>query len=531
MRAKILRDEGSSFIFIENNKKRWELSASQNKPSAQTDENQPEIPKGRLLLDRLRSSLNRQKSNRISASQQASGEAVQQQEPSKLRRTQTSLISKWVNGRKVFTEKSPEIQKFRTDLKENGTKVPDYTRLCLHAERTETAEGKEVISITSQGTLANRNAQKDILKWVKDYFVVDGKRVVIGGSPGSHENDHVVYSSLSDIFNLRHPSPTWDRGSTVKLPKNIHAIRTNNPELKELRFDLKDLKLPLPRILDSIYKADKNLWMREEHADAINKAGLTPEFLVNQYAFAHKVELGRMTCDLKEDGFHPKQATAFLVDRLLDASITLSTDNFIYFEPTPPVLELEDESVLSTFTSHQVERANRCYFKKMRLHNVFDLAEHFANYTKLAHTLELYSQSPEGEADGCNTFQTQQHRETKMKAIHSFEEALQEGKTLETETKEALNKMLVLATVDKDGNSTEGLLPIEEVKDRISKIGGDLQIDYLYKRRSVFSMREPKIGNQRTCYKECVKNAARKPRNASIVPEQESSDQDYIFLD
>ena len=85
VRAKILRDEGSSFIFIENNKKRWQLSALQNQPSAQTDENQPEIPKARLLLDRLRGSLNRQKSNRISALPQPSGEAVQQQEPPKLR--------------------------------------------------------------------------------------------------------------------------------------------------------------------------------------------------------------------------------------------------------------------------------------------------------------------------------------------------------------------------------------------------------------------------------------------------------------
>jgi hypothetical protein len=100
VRAKILRDEGSPFIFIENNKKRWELSALQNQPSAQTDENQTEIPKARLLLDRLRGSLNRQKSNRISALQQPSGEAVQQQEPLKLRRTQTSLLRKntWVNG-------------------------------------------------------------------------------------------------------------------------------------------------------------------------------------------------------------------------------------------------------------------------------------------------------------------------------------------------------------------------------------------------------------------------------------------------
>ena len=268
----------------------------------------------------------------------------------------------------------------------------------------------------------------------------------------------------------------------------------------------------------------------DRHADAINKAGLTPEFLVNQYGLAHKAEVGRMTCDfLDKKKFKPKQATAFLVDGMLELSITLSRDKFISYEPTPPMLE--DESLLSTLTPFQVERANRCYFKEVRLRHIPSLAEHFANYTKLAHTLELYSQSPEGEADGCNTFQTQQHRKTKIKAIRGFEEALEDCEIPYSDAKKALNKMLVLATVDKDGNSTEGLLPIEEVKARISKIGGDLKINYLYKRRSVFSMREPKIGDQRTCYKECVKNAARKPRNASIVPEQESSEQDYTFLE
>ena len=171
VRAKILRDEGSSFIFIENNKKRWELSALQNQPNAQTDENQPEIPKRRLLLDRLRGSLNRQKSNRISALQQASGEqaskkAAQQQEPPQLRRRQTSLIRNkiWINGRKVFTEDSFEIQKFRADIIAQGKTLPHNTSLCFHAYKTKTKQGKEVIELTTQGTLADYNAQKNVLK-------------------------------------------------------------------------------------------------------------------------------------------------------------------------------------------------------------------------------------------------------------------------------------------------------------------------------------------------------------------------------
>jgi hypothetical protein len=182
--------------------------------------------------------------------------------------------------------------------------------------------------------------------------------------------------------------------------------------------------------------------------------------------------------------------------------------------------------VLSRFTPFQVEGANRCYFQKVRLHNISDLAEHFGYYTKFAQSLELYSQSPEGLADDCNTFQTEQHRKTKMKAIRSFEKALKYGEIPEMATKTEVNNMLFLADVDKDGNSTEGLLPIEKVKDRIYTIGKHLKINYLYKRKSVFSMKQPSIIEAQKFYKECVESAARKPRNASIVPEQESSDGD-----
>ena len=247
VRAKILRDEGSSFVFIENNKKRWQLSTLHNQPSAQTDENQPEIPKGRLLLDRLRSSLNRQKSNRISALPQPSGETVQQQELPKLSRRQTSLIrnNTWVNGRKILTEESPEIEQFRADLKTGNKAVPHNTSLCFHAEKTKTKDGKEVISITTQGTLAGYNAQKNILEWAQKYFTIDNQRVVIGSS---HESDHFTFSTVADLFNLRHSVTTQDRSITIKLPREVHALRTRNPVLNLLRFDLKKLTEPLPRI-------------------------------------------------------------------------------------------------------------------------------------------------------------------------------------------------------------------------------------------------------------------------------------------
>ena len=194
--------------------------------------------------------------------------------------------------------------------------------------------------------------------------------------------------------------------------------------------------------------------MKEHEVDMLEAgltAGLTANFLVKQYDLAHKLELGRMACDLDDKNFSSKQATASIVDKMLDSSITLSIKEFASYQPTPSMLE--DESRLSTLSSFQIEKTDCCYFTKVRLYNLLDMTRKFADYTELAHTLELYSQSSEGSADGCNTFQ----RKQKMKAIRGFEE----GKISDTEIQDAQDRMLYLANVDKDGNSKEGPLTIK----------------------------------------------------------------------
>jgi hypothetical protein len=459
---------------------------------------------------------------------QPSVQAIQEQQPSKTEKALIKLVKNlyhkiatrqknWYKDGKILTEESPEMKGFRADLKVRGKRLPDNTLLCFHLKKTKTEKGKNVIELTTQGTLANCNVQKKILKWAQKYFTIDNQIVVIGGSPGSYENDHIVFSILGEVTDLRNSStPSQDRGVTIKVPANIHVLRTHNPVLKELTFDLKNLTQSLPLLLKPTQEADHALWIMKKHEVVILEAGLTPDLLVKRYDLAHKQELGRMTCNLKEDGFHPKQATAFVVDKMLESSIKLSIKEFVCYQPTPPILE--DESVLSKRTSFQVERADRCYFTKIRLYNLVEITRHFADYTKLSHTLELYSQSPEGLKNGCNISQTQQHRKTKIKAIHGFEEALEDSKIPYSDAKEALNDTLVSAIMDKDGNLKEGLLPIEEVKDRIYTIGEHLKINSLYKRQSVFSMKQPSVIETQKMYKECVQSAATKPRD---VPEQD----------
>jgi hypothetical protein len=491
IRSKILCDEN---WFRENTKKRWKVSASQNQPSVQTLPQQQSLTTQKSLTQKLYETI-------------------------ALRR------KKWFKGGKILTEQSPEIQNFRTELNVQNKALPNNTSLCFHVDKTKTKQGKKVTMLTTQGTLANYNVQKDILKWAGKYFVIDDQKVVIGDS---HESDHYLFSILADVSNLRHSVRSQDRGLTIKLPKRIHKLRTHNPELKKLTFDLEKLTQPLSSVLKPIQDANIALWTMPEHQEAILDAGVTQEFLVKQYNLAHKHELNRMTCDLLEKKLHPKQATAFLVDEMLESSIKLSMDKFIFYEPTPP--KLKDESVLWKLKPFEVEMANRCYFNRFRLEDLGKMTHQFAQYTKLAHVLELYSQSPEGLDDGCSIYQTRQHRKTKMKAIHGLEEVLQEGKISERETQIALEDMLCQSNVDKNGNSKEGPLSIEEVKGRISTIGEDLKINSLYHRNSVFSFTTLPAEETRNFYKDCVESAAIKTRNASILPEQASSDQDYTFL-
>ena len=64
--------------------------------------------------------------------------------------------------------------------------------------------------------------------------------------------------------------------------------------------------------------------MKSEHESDILKTGLTPKYLVDQAERAHTVEMARMYADIDEAGFHAKQATAFVTDRMLQLAIESS---------------------------------------------------------------------------------------------------------------------------------------------------------------------------------------------------------------
>ena len=149
------------------------------------------------------------------------------------------------------------------------------------------------------------------------------------------------------------------------------------------------------------------------------------------------------------------------------------------------------------------------------------MGRQFGNFANLADTLQLYSQSLEGLADGCNEFQTQKHKKTKMKAIRGFQEALDQVSLKDDRREELQSDMLSRAKVDQNGNSHQGSLSIEEVKANVNKVGQVLKINSMYHNESDFSMKKPPITEARGLYEDCVNSAAKKPKEVTVLPEQQ----------
>ena len=108
-----------------------------------------------------------------------------------------------------------------------------------------------------------------------------------------------------------------------------------------------------------------------------------------------------------------------------------------------------------------------------------------------------------------------------MKPIDGYREALHDGGIPDMDAR--IDKMLSLANVDKNGNSKVGLLTMQQVKDCILTIGGELDINSLYKRKSVFTLDTPPLKEKQSFYEECLKSVAKPPR-------QQFSNKDSPFL-
>ena len=222
-------------IFRQNTIKRWNLvsalpSQSSTLPSVDTAEQQSPLIKDKSVLQELYHQLSA-KTRELLAKYIKDDKYIQNVKKGKT----------WVDGRRILTNDSPEVKDFLTKLKAQGKEFPEKALLCFHAQRPKRGARPslmtEGIVFTTQGTVTECKAQKDVMNWAADCLLIDNERVKAGDS---HENDHVVVSPVANIFELRDPAAEKDQACTVKLPKKIHALRTNYYAQNPLcfRFDL-----------------------------------------------------------------------------------------------------------------------------------------------------------------------------------------------------------------------------------------------------------------------------------------------------
>ena len=230
----------------------------------------------------------------------------------------------WFEGGRIFSERSPEVIAFREKLSAKGKHLPIGTKLCIHAQKIlvpnekGTEEGENfTIKVTTQGTVTDRNFHNTLMTYIKEDFQIDDRRVEEADVHHRHEHDHVFGTKIADVADLRHPNYRSDSALTVKQTKKVHALRIAHYADLKPTYKLTNLTQPLSEVVKPMQKGDRDLWMDKNHRNTILEAGVTPKFLRDQYADAHKHEVSRMAQDLVTKKLHTRQATAYVTDAFL----------------------------------------------------------------------------------------------------------------------------------------------------------------------------------------------------------------------
>ncbi len=211
-----------------------------------------------------------------------------------------------------------------------------------------------------------------------------------------------------------------------------------------------------------------------------------------------------MSIQMIKAGFNSKQATAFITDGMLQAAIPLSVQKYLTYQPPLPFVSVEKE-----LTSFQKESAYDRYYNKVRFYNLPNLTNLFANYINLLQSLEYYSVSPQGIEDGCTSFQTQRHTETKVEAIRGFATALKRGGLENKNIEDALKEM------QQHIDQCKASLTADQVQNVIKSLGEDIKINSMCRRDAVLTMALPLPKSQEILLTECLNTVERAVKNTT----------------
>ena len=409
----------------------------------------------------------------------------------------------WVDNGKILTEESPEIKEWRDIiLKADGEPLPKVTKVCVHLQKRKTMLGIPEITFTKQGTLTERWAVDRVTKLLEDYLVIDGVKVKAGAQ---HECDHVTLKNAGSMTDLRHEDTAHGRSPVVIMTKERHRTRTTYSQRNRFLFNIDNLTARIPDLFKQTRRADQDFWMSEENKEGLLDDSLRPAFVAKQYSLGQLCNQVRMESHLRERGFHPNQATAFLLNEKVIEINESATAKFVSSRISLPRLDAESEKVYSQLTEGDQEDVDRSYAQKTRSFNLSNFTKSTAQCVKLAHTLELYSESLAGKADGCNAVQTAQHKETKTEIMKGFRKTLDKANIPQAEAKDAVKDLLTSANVKKNGTLRAGKLSrqlkqlgegqVDEVREImracVCKIGLGLKANTLYAKGGTFKIRRP----------------------------------------
>lgn len=417
-----------------------------------------------------------------------------------------SASGQWIDNCRVFTEGSPEVIELR---KKEGLRFPKGTSLCIHVERT--AEG--VLKFTTLATRTPRNKHNRIITYIEKHFCVDDmpvKKVDM-----ALQDDHVWPTKASGLGNLRSWNKVYDVSLTIKLPHELHTLRTNYFEKVKPKANLENLTQSLWEVMKSLAETDKAIWSDKAHRKKIFTHKVTQKFLQDQYAGAHRFEVSRMAWDCQNKGYTTRQSTAYTMDEGVREGLEHSASDYIECQVAIPRLNIETVAgqLESRLSPYQREGAENCYRERVRLDNLPGLSKFFSQCIGLTEDLVTYASSPAGEADGCTEAQIARHKDTQMYAERLFDQTLKHvyhgSLTDKSVSQEDLDQQVLImrseTNVNEKGNPIDVPLTTEAVKARIKTRAQELHMDSLYIRDNVYTIQKPSTTQSKRWYGECVK--------------------------
>ena len=352
-----------------------------------------------------------------------------------------------------------------------------------------------------QGTLLPYGSHKDLQTIVKRCLYIEGREIEFDTAE-KHENDHYIPSPVSDAFNTRNSVKSQDESLTMRIPKKLHAKRTNDPVIRGLKYRVDDLGAPLHRVLKPLPEADKALWMKPEHNSDILEAGLTPEYMVAQSGRAFTSEVVRMETRMYAAGFQARQATAFLIDGGVQTAMTVSQERFLTFQPAVPSIRQR-----KNLTKFQRSSAANRYRDGVKEYNLPALTELFGHYINISQGLEQYSTSPKGIEEGCTPHQTKRHRQRKWGIVRVYARCLERsGVKPEIAERE-------LSTFQSTFDQGEARLTADQAINMVTTSVDTIELNSMSRRGGVFSMALPPRGFRENLYVKCQDEAERAAKN------------------